>query len=217
MKNLCQDRLAKQISGGQIPLANQPGERYDMASGRMNDHFEAHQRVVRSSIEQLSGVATKVGQALVEVLERGGKVLAFGNGGSATQASHLAGELVGRYLRTRRPLPAIALSADAGIVTCIGNDFGYGALYERQVEAFAGPGDLALGLTTSGTSENVVRGLAAAKRRGAVTVAMTGETGLVGADADHVVRVPSTVTAHIQEVHLMLLHVWCDAVDAAFP
>jgi D-sedoheptulose 7-phosphate isomerase len=217
LKNLCHGRLAKQIPDGQIPLASLPGGRHDMSAGRMSDHFEAHQRVVRSSIEQLAGVATAVEQALVETLMRGGKVLAFGNGGSATQASHLAGELVGRYLRTRRPLPAIALAGDAGTVTCIGNDFGYAALYERQVDALAKPGDLALGLTTSGKSENVLRGLAAAKRCGAVTVALTGGAGLAGTDADHVVRVPSTVTAHIQEVHLMLLHVWCEAVDAAFP
>jgi D-sedoheptulose 7-phosphate isomerase len=188
-----------------------------MAAVRMVEHFEAHERVVRSSVEQLSGVVTKVGQALVEALEHGGKVLAFGNGGSATQASHLAGELVGRYLRTRRPLPAIALAADAGTVTCIGNDFGYGALFERQVEALAKGGDFAVGLTTSGRSENVLRGLAAAKRCGALTVAMTGAAGLIDTDADFVVRVPSSVTAHIQEVHLMLVHVWCEAVDAAFP
>jgi D-sedoheptulose 7-phosphate isomerase len=188
-----------------------------MAPGRMAEHFEAHERVVRSSIEQLAGVVGTVGAALVAALERGGKVLAFGNGGSATQASHLAGELTGRYLRTRRPLPAIALSADAGTVTCISNDFGYGALFERQVEAFAVAGDFALGLSTSGRSENVVRGLAAARRCGALAVALTGSAGLVGTDADHVIRVPSTVTAHIQEVHLMLIHVWCEAVDAAFP
>jgi D-sedoheptulose 7-phosphate isomerase len=188
-----------------------------MAPGRMAEHFEAHERVVRSSAEQLSGVAATVGAALVAALQRGGKVLAFGNGGSATQASHLAGELTGRYLKTRRALPAIALSADAGTVTCIGNDFGYGALFERQVEAFAVAGDFVLGLTTSGRSENVVRGLAAGRQCGAVTVALTGSAGLVGTDADHVIRVPSTVTAHIQEVHLMLIHVWCEAVDAAFP
>lgn len=188
-----------------------------MGPERIAEHFEAHARVARSSAEQLAGVAGAVADALVAALQRGGKVLAFGNGGSATQASHLAGELTGRYLRTRRPLPAIALAADAGTVTCIGNDFGYGALFERQAEAFAVAGDFAVGLTTSGRSENVVRGLAAARRCGAVTVALTGAAGLVGAEADHVVRVPSTVTAHIQEVHLILIHVWCEAVDAAFP
>jgi D-sedoheptulose 7-phosphate isomerase len=202
---------------GRFPDANLQGERDDMAPVRMAEHFEAHERVVRSSLEQLSGVVATVGDALVAALLAGGKVLAFGNGGSATEASHLAGELTGRYLKTRRPLPAIALAADAGTVTCIGNDFGYGALFERQVEAFAAPGDIAVGLTTSGRSENVMRGLAAARRNGAVTVALTGAAGLGGADADHVIRVPSTVTAHIQELHIMIVHVWCEAVDAAFP
>jgi D-sedoheptulose 7-phosphate isomerase len=102
-------------------------------------------------------------------------------------------------------------------VTCISNDFGYGALFERQVEALAAVGDLVVGLTTSGKSENVVRGLIAARRRGAQTLAMTGQPGLIGAEADHVVRVPSTVTASIQEVHLILLHAWCAMVDEAFP
>lgn len=187
-----------------------------MAPGRMTEHFLAHELVVRASIAELDAVSESVAAAIVLCLKGGGKVLAFGNGGSATQASHLAGELIGRYLRDRQPLPALALMADAGSVTCIANDFGYGALFERQVEALAVAGDVVVGLTTSGKSENVLRGLSAAKRRGAVTVAMTGKAGLAGGAADHLLRVPSSVTAHIQEVHLMLLHAWCASVDAAF-
>lgn len=141
-------------------------------------------------------------------------MLCFGNGGSATQASHMAGELIGRFKDTRRPYPALALGGDVGSVTCIANDFGYGALYERQIEALGRAGDIAIGLTTSGTSENVVRGLVMARRKGVVTIALTGEKGLTGADADFVCAVPSNVTAHIQEVHLMLLHAWCVHVDA---
>lgn len=186
-----------------------------MATERIAGHFGAHEQVVRLSATELAADGDAAAQALVDALRAGRKVLTFGNGGSATQASHLAGELIGRYLRTRRPLPAIALSADGGALTCIANDFGYGAVFERQVEALAQPGDVAVGLTTSGKSENVVRGLAAAKRRGAVTVALTGAAGLVGGTADHLIRVPSTLTAHIQEVHLMLLHAWCAAVDEA--
>jgi D-sedoheptulose 7-phosphate isomerase len=187
-----------------------------MAVQRIAGHFDAHEQVVRLSTTELAAVGDAAAQALVDALRAGGKVLAFGNGGSATQASHLAGELIGRYLRRRRPLPAIALSADGGAVTCITNDFGYATLFERQIEAMANPGDLAVGFTTSGQSENVVRGLVAAKRRGAVTVALTGAAGLVGATADYLIRVPSTSTAHIQEVHLMLLHAWCSAVDESF-
>ena len=142
-------------------------------------------------------------------------VFCFGNGGSATQASHMAGELIGRFKETRRPYPAIALGGDVGSVTCIANDFGYGALYERQLDGLARQGDVAIGLTTSGGSENVVRGLAMARQKGAVTIALTGGKGLVGGEADYVVAVPSLVTAHVQEVHLMLLHAWCIGLDAA--
>jgi D-sedoheptulose 7-phosphate isomerase len=98
-------------------------------------------------------------------------------------------------------------------VTCIANDFSYEELFARQVEALAQPGDICFGFTTSGRSENVKRGLTKARERGAVTVAVTGAAGLVGGEADHVVAVPSDVTAHVQEVHLMLLHVWCIYVD----
>jgi D-sedoheptulose 7-phosphate isomerase len=126
----------------------------------------------------------------------------------------MAGELIGRFKETRRPYAALALGADVGSVTCIANDFGYGALFERQVEGLAATGDVLIGLTTSGKSENVVRGLAMGKTRGTITIAMTGERGLIGADADHVLAVPSAVTAHIQEVHLMLLHAWCEEIDA---
>lgn len=143
----------------------------------------------------------------------GRKVLCFGNGGSATQASHLAGELIGRYKETRRPYAALALGGDVGSVTCIANDFGYGALFERQIEGLALPGDVAVGLTTSGRSENVLRGIQRARERGAVTIALTGSRGLVGAEADHVLAVPSDVTAHVQEVHLMLIHAWCTEID----
>jgi D-sedoheptulose 7-phosphate isomerase len=150
---------------------------------------------------------------MVEALKNGNKIIVFGNGGSAAQASHLVGELLGRFSATRQPFPAIALASDSGTVTCIGNDFGFDALFERQVQALASPGDVAIGFTTSGRSENVRRGLAKAGERSAVTVAVTGAAGLVDGTADHVLAVPSNSTAHIQEVHLMLLHVWCIYID----
>jgi D-sedoheptulose 7-phosphate isomerase len=128
----------------------------------------------------------------------------------------MAGELTGRFSKSRMPLPALSLSADAGTVTCIANDFGYDALFERQIEAFAQNGDIALALTTSGKSVNVIRGIKAAKARGATTIALTGKAGLEGTDADHILAVPSDVTAHVQEVHLMLLHLWCMEIDRAF-
>jgi D-sedoheptulose 7-phosphate isomerase len=177
-------------------------------------HFSEHQKVIADCIASLQPASDAAAQALIACLGRGGKVLAFGNGGSATQASHLVEELIGRFKETRRPLPAISLVADSGVVTCIANDFGYGALFERQVEGLATMGDAVVGITTSGKSENVLRGLKAAKDKGALTIALCGKNGLQGAGADHVIAVPSDNGAYIQEVHLMLLHVWCIAVDA---
>lgn len=184
-----------------------------MNANNIKDFFDAHARTVERSAEALSEPASHVARVLVERLAAGGKVIAFGNGGSATQASHLVGELLGRFSRTRQPLPAISLASDPGTVTCIGNDFGYDELFERQVKALTQKGDVCVGLTTSGSSANVRRGLVAAREQGAVTIALTGAAGLIDAEADHVLAVPSDVTAHIQEVHLMLLHVWCVHID----
>jgi len=179
------------------------------------EHFRAHARVVSESRMALASAAAAAGRTIIEALEDGRKVICFGNGGSATQASHLAGELVGRFRAKRRPLPAVSLASDAATMTCIGNDFGYAAVFDRQMEAFAQPGDVAIGLTTSGKSENVVSAFKVARARGAVTIALTGSAGLVGGEADHLIAVPSIDTAHIQEVHLMVLHAWCIAVDEA--
>ncbi len=176
-------------------------------------HFAEHQRVVQESFDALESASEAASRALVAALVAGNKVLTFGNGGSSAEASHFAEELVGRFRKTRRPFPALSLSSDSSTVTCISNDFGYEALFERQVEAFVKPGDVAVALTTSGKSENVVRGLRAARFAGAVTIALTGGAGVTGADADYVVAVPSTDSALIQEVHLMLIHVWCAAVE----
>jgi D-sedoheptulose 7-phosphate isomerase len=179
------------------------------------DHFRAHQRVIDDCAATLQPVSDAVATALITTLAKGGKILAFGNGGSATQASHLVEELIGRFKETRRALPAVSLVGDAGVLTCIANDFGYDALFERQVEGLALPGDAVIGITTSGRSPNVLRGLKAAKARGATTIALCGRAGLADGGADHIVAVPSDVGAHVQEVHLLLLHLWCIAIDAA--
>jgi len=187
----------------------------EIKPGRIAEHFASHQRVIEESVAQLAEAAEEVARVLVGALGAGRKVIAFGNGGSAAQASHLVGELLGRFSATRQPFPAIALASDAGTVTCIANDFGYDVLFERQVRALAAAGDVAVGFTTSGRSENVRRGLEEARQRGATTVAVVGAAGLVGGTADHVLAVPSDQTAHVQEVHLMLLHVWCIYIDEA--
>jgi D-sedoheptulose 7-phosphate isomerase len=186
-----------------------------MPSQHFATHFREHQKVIEACVASLQPASDAAAAALISCIGTGGKILAFGNGGSATQASHLVEELIGRFKATRRPLPAISLVGDSGVVTCIANDFGYGALFERQVEGLAQRGDAVVGITTSGRSENVLRGLKAAKAKGAITIALCGRQGLKDGDADHVVAVPSDEGAYIQEVHLMLLHVWCMAIDSA--
>jgi D-sedoheptulose 7-phosphate isomerase len=181
----------------------------------LDQFFLAHADVVKSS-STLRPQADAAAEAIVAALSSGHKLICMGNGGSASQASHMAGELTGRFKANRDPLPAISLSSDASTVTCISNDYGFESLFERQVKAFAVPGDVVLGLTTSGESENVLRAMRKAKEVGATTIALTGARGLAGCEVDHVLAVPSDVTAHIQELHLMLLHYWCMAIDARF-
>ena len=157
-----------------------------------------------------------VGRRIAESLRAGGKVLVFGNGGSAADAQHLAGELLGRFRRERPGLAAVALSADTSAVTAIANDLGFEAVFRRQVEALGRPGDVALGISTSGRSTNVVEALRAARERGLVTVGLTGGGGgrLPGL-VDHLIDVPHEDTQRIQEVHGMVLHVLCEIVEEA--
>ncbi len=190
----------------QVP--NAPG-----ADELVQSHFREHQTVVARSLERLQEPIRSGSAALIAALRAGHKIMAFGNGGSAVEASHLAGELLGRYSLDRRPLPALALPSDPGVVTCIANDFGYPEVFSRQLEALAQAGDVAVAFTTSGRSENVLRGLCSARARGATTIALTGMAGLAVGTADIQIAVPSNATSHIQEIHLIVLHIWCAAID----
>jgi D-sedoheptulose 7-phosphate isomerase len=155
--------------------------------------------------------------AVIEALGAGGTLLLFGNGGSASDAQHVAAELVGRFQRERKALSAIALTTDTSILTAIGNDYHFDRVFVRQIEALGRPGDVALGISTSGGSPNVVAGLEAAKARGLKTIALTGKDGgAVGRAAEIHINVPSQSTARIQEVHRTLLHVMCDIVERSF-
>ncbi len=147
-------------------------------------------------------------------LNAGGKILIFGNGGSAAQAQHFAAELVNRFQRDRRPLAALALTVDTSALTSIANDVSYDDVFLRQVEALGKAGDVALGLSTSGDSPSVVKALEAAREMGLVTVAMTGRGGgRLAPIADHLLEVPSTRTPRIQEVHLLLLHILAQGLE----
>jgi D-sedoheptulose 7-phosphate isomerase len=156
----------------------------------------------------------RAGRAMSHCLNAGGKVLVFGNGGSAADAQHLAGELVGRYLRDRRALPAIALTTDPSIVTAVGNDMGFEEVFRRQVEAHGRKGDVAVGISTSGRSPNVIAALEAARANGLVTVALTGEGGgKLQGRVDHLIDVPSLDTPRVQEVHGLVVHLLCQIVE----
>lgn len=152
--------------------------------------------------------------AMAAAVDRGGRVLVFGNGGSAAEAQHFAAEFVGRFTRERRALGAIALTTDTSILTALGNDYTYERIFSRQVEALGRPGDVALGISTSGTSPNVVDALTAAKSLGLTTVALTGrDGGVMGTLADIHINVPHQTTARVQEVQLTVLHAICELVE----
>lgn len=187
----------------------------------------AHHPLIRQTIdEHLSVVAalrehSDVIAALVDVclkaLNAGGKVCFFGNGGSAADAQHLATEFVVRYTRNRRPLAAIAFTTDTSILTAGANDFGFESVFARQVGALCQERDVVVGISTSGNSANVVAGLREARRIGACAVAFTGQEGGECAGlADIAFRAPSKVTARVQECHLLVGHIVCDLVEAAF-
>jgi phosphoheptose isomerase len=152
--------------------------------------------------------------AIVDAFRRGGMLLLFGNGGSASDAQHVSAELVGRFQRERAGLPAIALTTDTSILTSVANDDGFDRVFVRQIEALGRAGDVALGISTSGGSPNVLAALEAARARGLKTIALTGKDGgVVGRAAAIHVNVPAQSTARVQEVHRTLLHIICDIVE----
>jgi phosphoheptose isomerase len=170
----------------------------------------AHQRFAATRLNNLVTAADAVSRAVLS----GRKVLAFGNGGSATDAQHLVAELVGRFEGERRALAGIALTCDSAIVTAVSNDYGYDHVFTRQIEALGSAGDVALGISTSGRSPNVELALAAAKARGMVTIALTGrDGGRMGADADIHLNVAESATPRVQEVHRTILHAMCSLID----
>ena len=158
-------------------------------------------------------VVVKAATAIAAALLQGRAILAFGNGGSAADAQHFTAELVGRYERERRAWPAIALTTDTSALTAIGNDYGFERVFARQLEALGRPGDIALGISTSGNSPNVLRGLEAANERGLVTIALTGRGGAAGTIAAHHIAVQEERTSRVQEVHATVLHVICELIE----
>lgn len=186
----------------------------------MSDQFlnelDEHSAVM-AKVRELAPIVELVGERWLQALNNGGKVLLMGNGGSAADAQHIAAELVGRYMCERKGLPAIALTTDTSILTAVGNDYGYDAVFSRQVEALANPQDIVVGYSTSGNSNNVLTAIEVAKSKGCFTVALTGESGGKLKDlVDACICVPSPSTPRIQEAHAFIGHMLCAAVDASF-
>lgn len=179
---------------------------------RLRESAELKLSLGPAVLEPLQALVDATGRAL----EQGRKLLVFGNGGSAADAQHIAAELVGRYVRERRGLPAIALTTDTSILTSVGNDYGFDRLFERQVEALASPGDVVLGISTSGNSPNVKLGLLRARGiDGVVTGAFLGKTGGdIRGIVHHAIVIPSNDTARIQECHITMGHILCEMVES---
>jgi D-sedoheptulose 7-phosphate isomerase len=183
----------------------------DLVRQRFSDHAEAAERLVESD---LTTVVAEVADAIVHAYRENHKLILFGNGGSAADATHTAAEFVGRYARDRAALPAIALGENVSSVTAISNDYSFEHVFVRQLEALGATGDVAVGISTSGNSSNVVAGLEAARAKAMVTVGLTGgEGGAIAAVCDHCICIPANETPRIQEGHILVLHVLCELVE----
>ncbi|MBI4831792.1 MAG: D-sedoheptulose 7-phosphate isomerase [Candidatus Lindowbacteria bacterium] len=180
----------------------------------IRQRIEESIRVKQGFPDKLVQNIARAAETIVEAYNNGGKLILFGNGGSAADAQHIACELVGRFLKERRPLEAMSLSANASMLTCLGNDYGYERVFERQVEAAARAGDVVIGISTSGNSPNVLKAAKRAKQIGCVTICMTGKSGgKMKACADILLNVPSNVTPRIQESHILIGHIICELVE----
>ncbi len=165
-------------------------------------------------IEKLVPRIEQAAKLMIASLKNGNKIMFFGNGGSAADAQHLAAELIGRFLKERKALPAIALTTDSSILTCLGNDYSFDIIFARQIEGLAKKGDVAFGLSTSGNSKNVLKGLEKAKELGCQTIALLGgEGGTITAKVDLAITVPSTATPRVQEAHITIGHILCGLVE----
>jgi D-sedoheptulose 7-phosphate isomerase len=183
------------------------------AAGFFGRSIQEHLEVVGQIKTQLP-VLERIALAMTTVLRSGGKILWCGNGGSAADSQHLAAELIGRFRRERRSLASIALTTDTSILTALANDYGYEAVFSRQVEGLGNPGDALVGLSTSGNSPNVIAALEAARSRGLVTIGFTGGgDGKIASVADHLFAVASRDTARIQEAHTLAGHMLCDWIE----
>jgi len=182
---------------------------------RLRESIQVKEAILED--ERLMDSVADVGRICIESLERGGKIILFGNGGSAADAQHIAAEFVGKFLKRRRALAAIALNTNSSVLTAIGNDYCYEEVFSRQIEALGSLGDVAIGISTSGNSRNVIRAVESAKQKVMSTVSMTGSSGgQLISEAEYCLCVPSLETPRIQEAHIALGHIICEIVENHF-
>jgi D-sedoheptulose 7-phosphate isomerase len=185
-----------------------------MIVDEISRQVRAHINVIKMVEEQMIDSITSCVELLVDALSKGGKLLLMGNGGSAADAQHFAAEMVGRFLLERKALPAVALTTDTSILTAVGNDFGFDDVFSRQVEALTNPGDVLIGISTSGNSHNVKRALVAGRKLGAKTIGLLGrDGGEIGPLVDLSLTVPCSETPRVQEAHLVIIHILCHLVE----
>lgn len=183
----------------------------------IKNELNSHKETVEKSIEQLIPVIALASQICIETLRNGNKILICGNGGSASDAQHISAELTGRYKTQRKGLSAIALTTDTSALTAIGNDFGFEQIFSRQVEALANIGDLLIGISTSGNSQNIINALKVAKEMKCKVLGFSGrDGGLMNEICNINVIVPSSDTPRIQEMHILIAHILCQAIDNEF-
>jgi D-sedoheptulose 7-phosphate isomerase len=176
-----------------------------------------HQNIIQKVIDSLTGDIETACEMITSTLKNGNKVLIAGNGGSAADAQHIAAELSGRFVKERKALPGIALTTDTSAITSIANDYGYEYVFSRQLEALAQPGDLFIGISTSGNSEGILNAFKSAQKLNCKTLGLSGRNGgKMNGLCDLNIIVPSDVTARIQEMHILIGHIMCKAVDDLF-
>lgn len=182
----------------------------DKIKDKILESIQIKEELMRTCLDQIIQIC----ECVINCLRKGGKVIFFGNGGSAADSQHLAAEFVGRFKKDRKALSAIALTTDTSILTSLANDYGYEVVFAKQIEALGKKGDVAIGISTSGKAKNVIRGIEQAKQMGLVTIALTGGNGgLLAKIADLSLIVPSKVTARIQEAHITIGHIVCELTE----
>lgn len=178
----------------------------------LNQHIE-----IMYQVKDLMVQIESASHTIINALRNGGKLLLMGNGGSAADAQHLAAELIGRFQVERQAIPAIALSTDTSILTCLSNDYDYSIVFSRQLEALCQPNDVVLGISTSGNSKNILKGIETAKQKNAFTIGFSGHNGgKLASLVDLSINIPSPITARIQEAHIFIGHTICELIEKAF-